>query len=113
MTQVLPDSTGLWLLIATIGVGTFALRLSFIQLYALLDEVPPQFQQALRLVPVAVLSALVLPALVSLDGSLVRVLVNVRLLAGVVAGVVAWRTGNMMATIGVGMGILWGAQLAF
>ena len=31
-------------------------------------------------------------------------------LAGIVAGVVAWRTDNMMATIGVGMGVLWTAQ---
>ena len=111
MTQVLADSTSLWILIGTIGVGTFALRLSFIQMYAWLDEVPPQIEQALQFIPVAVLSALILPALVSFDGSFVGALVNARLFAGIVAWLVAWRTKNMMATIGVGMGVLWAAQL--
>jgi len=32
---------------------------------------------------------------------------NARVLAGGVAAIVAWRTRNMLATIGVGMVVLW------
>ena len=36
--------------------------------------------------------------------------VNPRLLAGLIAGVVAWRTQNIFYTIGAGMLALWGLQ---
>lgn len=99
-----------WTLIAVLGVGTFALRLSFIQLYAWLDEFPPRVQRALKFIPVAILSALIFPALISLDALASGAFVNGRLLAGVVAAVVAWRTNSFTATIVVGMGVLWGFQ---
>lgn len=38
MTRPPYGPTSVWFLIATIGVGTFGLRLSFIQLYAWLDD---------------------------------------------------------------------------
>lgn len=41
------------------------------------------------------------------------VVIDVRVLAGGLAAVVAWRTGSMLATIGVGMAVLWGVQLLF
>ncbi len=40
-----------WMLVAVLGVGTFLLRLSFIQLYAWLDEFPPGLERALRFIP--------------------------------------------------------------
>lgn len=100
-----------WLLIAALGVGTFALRLSFIGLYGRLGTLPPGVERALRFVPVAVLAALVLPALVILDGP-GGPAGGARLVAGVVGGVVAWRTDSMTATIAAGMATLWGVRLA-
>lgn len=112
MTPSPADTGPLWALIVAIGVGTFALRLSFIQLYAWLDEFPPRVEAALRFVPAAVLAALIGPALLSLDGLVGGAFLDARLLAGLVAVVVAWRTDSMTATIVVGMGVLWGVQFA-
>jgi len=104
----LPMSTGLlWLVIVAMGVGTYVLRVSFIVLFGRFETVPPRVENALRFVPPAVLAALVVPGLVSLDGSFAVQFDPAQLLAGVLAGVVAWRTESMLATIGVGMGALW------
>ena len=99
----------LWLSILAMGVITFALRLSLI---ALLDrfEVPPLVTRALRFVPPAVLSAIILPELIQPDGKFNLSLGNARLLAGLIAVVVAWRTRNVLLTIGVGMLALWVLQ---
>lgn len=101
-----------WSLAVLLGVGTYALRLSFIELRGWVDEFPPWLEPALAYVPAAVLAALVAPALFALDGT-VGGLLNVRALAGALAAAVAWRTGNMLATIGVGMAVLWGAGFLF
>lgn len=97
----------IWGVIVAIGVVTFLIRVSFIALFGRLDTVPTRVQQALRFVPAAVLSALVAPALVTVEPTVVGTLTNDRLLAGAVAAAVAWRTENVFATIGVGMLALW------
>ena len=101
------DPETVWHLIAVLGVGMFLLRLSFIQLYTYLDEFPPEVKQALGFIPAAILAALIFPALFPQTGSVVGTLVNVYAVAGGVAALVAWRTGSMMGTIAVGMGVLW------
>jgi len=99
------DSSLVVTLAVLLGVGTFALRLSFIQLSEVLDVVPPVIEIGLAYVPAAVMAALVFPAVFALDGT-VSGLVNARVLAGGVAAVVAWRTRSMLATIVVGMAVL-------
>lgn len=99
-----------WAIVLAASVGTFALRFSFIALFGRLNEIPPRVERALRYVPAAVLTALVVPRLVYLDGSLVFGLENARLVAGSLAGVVAWRTESMTATIAVGMVALWALE---
>ncbi|WP_338728631.1 AzlD domain-containing protein [Haladaptatus sp. DJG-WS-42] len=101
------DPLLLWVIIIAAGVGTFFIRLSFIQLFGQLDDLPPRAERALSFVPAAVLAALVLPSFVLVDESLALTLGNEKLLAGIVAGAVAWRTENMVATIVTGMGVLW------
>jgi branched-subunit amino acid transport protein len=96
-----------WLAIVAIGVVTYAIRLSFIYLFGRIDEVPTRLRRPLRYVPPAVLAALVLPDLLSVGPSVAATLLDERLLAGVVAGAVAWRTENVFATIAAGMGALW------
>lgn len=97
----------IWTAIVAIGIATFAIRLSFIFLFGRIDDVPPKLELALRYVPPAVLAALVVPSLVTIQPTVSATLLDERLIAGVVAGAVAWRTENVFATIGVGMGVLW------
>lgn len=106
-------SETIWLIIGLAGLGTFALRLSFILLLGRLEEVPPTLEGILRFVPAAVLAALVVPSIIWLSASptLGLTFEMEKVLAGGLAAVVAWRTENVLATIGVGMGALWVAQL--
>ena len=46
--------TALWLVIFAAGLGTYALRVSFVALFGRLDDVPPNVERALRFVPAAV-----------------------------------------------------------
>jgi branched-subunit amino acid transport protein len=99
-----------WLpVLAVAGVVTFAIRLSFI---ALLGKVtlPPVLTRALRFVPPAVLSAIILPEMVLRNGAPDLTPSNARLVAGVLAAAVAWRTRNVLLTIAVGMAALWTLQ---
>lgn len=97
----------IWTAIVLIGAITFLLRFSFIYLFGRVDEVPPRVERALRFVPPAVLAALVAPAVVTIQPSAADTLTDDRLLAGVVAAAVAWKTENVLATICAGMGALW------
>lgn len=105
-----PPDAVVWTIVFAMGVGTFALRFSFLGLSERLGDVPPVVERGLELVPAAVLAALVLPALVVVDGSL-TVAGNDRLLAGALAAAVAWRTENILATIVAGVGALLALQL--
>jgi branched-subunit amino acid transport protein len=99
-----------WLLLICMGIVTYTIRLSLIVLIGRVD-VPPLIQRALRFVPPAVLSAIILPELLRPGGTLDLSFGNVRLLAGVLAAGVAWRTKNVLLTIGVGMVALWVLQV--
>lgn len=94
-----------WAVILAMGVGTFALRFSFLGLTGYVEEVPPRLEQALGFVPAAVIAAIVFPSLVLVDGA-VTIAGNERLLAGAVAAAVAWRTEDILATIVAGVGLL-------
>jgi len=95
----------LWATIISIGLLTLSIRLSFIVFMGNM-QVSPIAQQALRFVPIAVLSALISPALFFPSGSLDVSLSNTRLLAGILAILVAWRTKNVLLTIFSGMACL-------
>ncbi|KTG09113.1 branched-chain amino acid ABC transporter permease [Haloprofundus marisrubri] len=119
MTTTYPATT-VWVVVLAIGVLTFAIRFSFIALFGVLDRrsgddesdqaVPPRVAAALRYVPPAVLAALVFPAVVTVEPTVAETLSNERLLAGGAAAAVAWRTENVLATIAVGMAVLWTLQ---
>jgi branched-subunit amino acid transport protein len=69
---------------------------------------PPLLARALRHVPAAMLTAIVVPAIVfAAPGVLAFGAGNVKLIAALVAGVVAWRWRNTLLTIAVGMAALW------
>jgi branched-subunit amino acid transport protein len=87
-----------WLLILGLALTSFIPRASFILLFARWP-VPARLQRALRYVPAAVFSAILVPALVLTEGALDIGLDNPRLFAGILAGVIAWRTRNTLITI--------------
>jgi len=102
----------IWLAMIGLGILTFLTRFSFI---ALLErwQTPLIVQRALRFVPVAVLTALIVPDLVLHNGIPNFHPDNPRLLAGLVAILVAWKTKNVILTIVAGMAIFWLLQLFF
>lgn len=93
-----------WTAIVLSGIGTFAMRASFLAAAQRLATVPPGVQRLLRQIPPAALASIVVPALLRPEGDLD--LLHPRFAAGVVAAVVAWRTRNVALTLVVGMGVL-------
>lgn len=98
------EASGSWVWLTVLGMGliTYALRLSMILLLGRI-EIPLLLRRALRFVPPAVLSAIILPD-VLLAGS-------TRFVAGAVAAVIAWRTKSAFATVAGGLATLWILQL--
>jgi len=100
------NNTQLILTIIFIGIGTFLFRFSFIYLYGRF-ELPNWIRRAMRYVPPAVLSALIFPAIVIKDEIIWISPQNPRLIAGIVAIIIAWKTKKLLLTIGVGMVLFW------
>lgn len=100
------DDALVWGLVALVGAGTFAFRLSFLVLFERLETVPPHVERALEFVPPAVFAAIALPAVLPLE-TLLSLSPDIgKLLAALVAVVVARLTENLVATIAVGMAVL-------
>jgi branched-subunit amino acid transport protein len=100
----------LWGLFLAAGVGTFALRLCFVELHGRF-RMPQLLNRALLYVPASVLAALILPAVVFAPGQTELILKNPQIPAALVAAVVAWKTRNTLLTLGLGMVALWGFKL--
>ena len=97
----------IWLVIMVVGLINYAARLSFIAFFAR-REIPPLLAHALRHVPAAMLTAIVVPAIVfAPPGALALDAGNHKLLAALIAGLAAWRWRSPVLTIVVGMGVLW------
>ncbi len=96
----------LWLIILGMVAVTYSVRLSVIALLGQ-AELPDRLRRALRYVPPAALSAIIFPELFMPDGTLAVTPENTRLLAGLLATLIAWRTRSTLATIGAGMVALW------
>lgn len=92
--------------VVTIGLGTYLIRLSFIGALGH-RRLPQAAERALAYVAPAVLAALVFRAVIRPEGRVDLSLENLRLVAAAGAAVVAWLTRNVLATIGVGLGLLW------
>lgn len=95
-----------FLLIAGMAVVTYAIRYPAIALLGRFT-LPQTFFEALKFVPPAILTAIIVPALLMPQGQINPGLDNTRLLAGLLAILVAWRTKNLLLTIVVGMAGLW------
>lgn len=99
----------LWLILIIGGLATYLMRLSFILIFQHV-QMPLSWVRVLRLVPPAVFSAIVFPELLVRDGSVQLSLSNLRLIAGLLAAVIALKTRNVFITIASGMVILWVLQ---
>lgn len=102
----------IWMTFFLGGMLTFGMRFSFIYLLGKF-EVPETMRRALRFVPPAILSAMVMPELFFRQGQLFLSPLNFRLLAGGGAVLVAWKTRNTLLTIVVGMVVLVLLELFF
>jgi branched-subunit amino acid transport protein len=91
-----------WLAIVLAGAGTYAMRASFLAAADRMSEVPPWAARLLRQIPPAALAAIVLPALVRPEGTID--LAQPRLVAGLFAGLVAWKSRNVVLTLILGIG---------
>ena len=92
-------------LIAGMTAVTFLVRYAF---YALGDRVafPPLAKRALRYVPAAVLTAIVVPMVLLPDGSHWQLnWRNAWLLGALATGLIAWRFNHLLAAIGGGMAV--------
>lgn len=101
-----------WLIILGMVAVTYSVRLSVI---ALLGEnrLPDAVNRALRYVPPVALSAIVFPELLAPSGAVDISLGNLRLIAGLTAALIAWRTRNAILSIAAGMALLWLLQASF
>ena len=102
----------IWLVFLLGGVLTFGMRFIFIYLLGRF-EIPETLRGALRFVPPALLSAIVVPELLVRSGQIDLTLSNFRLLAGLAAVLVAWKTKNTLLTILGGMLVLVLLELIF
>lgn len=86
------------------GLLTFAIRFSFIGLEGRFRP-PAWFVRWLPFVPIAALTALIVPELALASGKLQPF--SDRMLAGAIAICAAWRWRNTLLTIGSGFVALW------
>ena len=95
----------IWFVMLLGGLITFGMRFSLIYAFGRL-HVPETMRKALHYVPPAVLSAIVFPELFLRDGAFFVSVDNYRLLAGLLAMIVAWVSKNTLITILAGMVVL-------
>jgi branched-subunit amino acid transport protein len=93
-----------WSTIVFAGIGTYAMRASFLAFAHRLTTLPRWVHRILRQIPPAALASLVVPALLRPEGTID--FMQPRFAAGVAAAVVAWRTKNTALTLIVGMAAL-------
>lgn len=96
----------IWAVVIGTGLVTFAMR--FVMFSGLAPKkLPPAFEQALGFVPIAVLTAIIVPAVLIGDNGGVSIVNNAHLIAGILASAVALITRSVLVTIISGLGALW------
>lgn len=96
-----------FVLILGMALVTFGVRYPVLALFGRIP-MPRAMFRALRYVPPAVLAAIIAPAILYPSGQELQPgPANPALFAGLLAGLVAWRTRNLLWTILVGMAAFW------
>jgi branched-subunit amino acid transport protein len=96
----------LWAVIVAVGLLNYLSRLSFIAVFAQ-RALPPLLARALKFVPAAMLTALIVPMIVAGPATISATWTDPKVLAAVLAGVAAFATRSTLMTLGLGMGSLW------
>lgn len=92
-------------LIAGMALVTFAVRYPVLALVGRM-QLPDRVLRALRYVPVAVLTAIIIPTMFAPDAGAVDISVNnAYLIAGILSIAVAWYRKNLLMTIVIGMAV--------
>lgn len=98
-----------WLLIVVLALGTWSMRSWPIILHGRVPH-PEWLERLLKHVPVAALTALVVPGALYSHAGDAYAFAPARTIAAICALLAAWRTRNVLVTLAVGMGVLWAAQ---
>lgn len=96
----------IWIVIVAVGVLNYLSRLSFIAFFAN-RQMPPLLARALKFVPAAMLTALVVPMVVASPVTGTGVVIDARLPAAIVATLVAFHFRSSVGTMVAGMASLW------
>ena len=100
----------LWAVIVAVGALNYASRLSFIAFFAR-RSMPPLLARALKYVPAAMLTALIVPMIVDWKGAATD-FATPRVAAALIAAAVAFATRSTLKTLAAGMASLWLLQWA-
>ena len=96
----------IWLVMIACGLLTFATR--FVMFSGLAPRrLPDWLEDALGFVPIAVLTAIIVPAVITGPEATLFIVGNSRLPAAVIAVSVALLTRSVLATIATGLAALW------
>jgi branched-subunit amino acid transport protein len=101
----------LWIVIVCVGLLNYLSRLSFIAFFAN-RSMPPLMERALKYVPAAMLTALIVPMIVASGTVATDVQLDARVPAAIVAAVVAYVVRGTIPTLVAGMATLWGLRAA-
>ncbi len=94
-------------LILGMALVTFIVRYPVLALVSRIP-LPEPVVNAMRFIPPAVLTAIIIPSILIPDGKTIDLhYYNSYLIAGIVAALVAWRSKNLLLTIVLGMATLW------
>jgi branched-subunit amino acid transport protein len=83
---------------------TFGVRYPVLALVSRLS-LPPAVLDALKFIPPAVLTAIIVPAVLMPQGAVDFGIANAYLVAAIAAGLISWRSRNLLLTIVLGMAI--------
>jgi branched-subunit amino acid transport protein len=98
-------------LVAGMALVTFTVRYPVLALVSKLT-LPATLMRALKFIPPAVLTAIIVPAILApTEQGIDFSLTNDYLIAGIVTVLIAWRTKNLLLTLAIGMAALWGWRL--
>ena len=96
----------IWASIFICGFLTFLMR--FIPISEFMPKtMPPLWIEAMRFVPIAVLTAIITPAILIPNGETIMLAGNFRLPTAILAIMVALWTRSVVATLIAGMGCIW------
>jgi branched-subunit amino acid transport protein len=92
-------------IIISMAIVTFATRFGCVALFRQ-TKMPAWLERWLKHIPTAILTALIIPALILPKGQVDITLHNHYLLAGILAAIVAYKSRNIVSTIVLGMGTM-------